>query len=165
MCPEGQVELSSIVAWAGTVEHAHGQVLLDRLHSVPGASEGRIFSRVGEIVPSANHREKQMLRILIVWLLAPALLLMAGCSDSYPSPAPEPETKVSKTGFTVSVGGITATGTAGVAPVGTEVTLREVPTPPEFAELKLRGSPVVDISLAGGAQPSGPGHVVVDNSS
>lgn len=97
-----------------------------------------------------------MLRIFIVWLITLALLLTAGCSDSYPPSSLEPETKVSKTGFTVSVGGITATGPAGVAPVGTEVTLREVPTPPEFAELELRGSPVVDISLAGEAQPAVP---------
>lgn len=90
--------------------------------------------------------------------MAVALLATAGCTGTTLPRMPweQPTNRVSDKGFTVSARGVTVTGPAGVAPAGTEVTLQEVPAPPELAELELKGSPVLEIALAGGAQPATP---------
>ncbi|MGD8151026.1 hypothetical protein [Ornithinimicrobium sp. Y1694] len=104
------------------------------------------------------------------------LVVVAGCSeDSAREEADVPETagetaaattnsavneasaRVDEDGFEVTLGRVTASAPAGVAPVGTVLTLREVTTPEEVlnADLEL-AAPVFDISFEDGLQPERP---------
>lgn len=95
------------------------------------------------------------------WVVLVVALSLAffGCtapSDRPPS-AKGPEGEVARNGFAVTLDGVTVTGPAGVAPVGTGVRLaRDVGSVPEELRGAVSAAPAFDISMTDGVQPQMP---------
>lgn len=97
-----------------------------------------------------------MLNRPVAAFLAIVLCLLSACTGQVTeSLSPSGEGIVTADGFTLSIGAFTVSGPAGVAPEGTRVLFEEIPLPEELSDFGP-GSPVFDIALENGQQPTAP---------
>lgn len=122
-------------------------------------------------------------RSLIILLLLPLLLVVTACGghpeadrsqdrattsqrqtvDEASDEEAEATVAVDDSGFTLTVGHLTAHGPAGVAPVGTRVTLTQIPLPDDAAQAGLTAAGgAFDISFSDGSQPAAPVTIEVE---